>query len=363
VNAKLSPYVGQHGSSLQHTSFTGDFWLDYPNPLQPKDYPEFSSGAQYQGGELFLTFARTDNLLDPALTEVGYVGSWARIGPYLPWMEMGLSEGGLIYSAPFLKLSNVEELPGQLLDWMVENYPDYLHPPRNYTVPNMTSWRVFKSIIDQRRAAGEPDIQVPEQPPWSNEKPAGLDPDILEELFSFGKMELEFEGTTYFLEEGSTGQELVWMEGSLEVELSESLDQLLIAMDGGFATPWPERQPISGTMLENPNGIEVEVPWINFDTRINVNADTCSTMAVVSDGWDYSVLSCEVVLPSQPDEGRDDLFLLTLYLGKGPAGEVDIVGGVTTHKGWMPEWMATWIDKERGTLVERWLMKLPSMEH
>ena len=23
-----------------------------------------------------------------------------------------------------------------------------------------TSWRVFKSIIDQRRAAGEPDIQV-----------------------------------------------------------------------------------------------------------------------------------------------------------------------------------------------------------
>ena len=70
VNAKLSPYVGQHGSSLQHTSFTGDFWLDYPNPLPPNDYPVFSSGSQYQGGELFLTFARTQNLLDPALTEV-----------------------------------------------------------------------------------------------------------------------------------------------------------------------------------------------------------------------------------------------------------------------------------------------------
>ena len=126
MNANLSPYVGQHGSSLHHTSFTGDFWLDYPNPLPPDDYPEFSSGTQYQGGELFLTFARTDNLLDPTLTEVkskerlllkicfpqvGYVGSWARIGPYLPWMEMASSEGGLVYSAPFLKLSNVEELP------------------------------------------------------------------------------------------------------------------------------------------------------------------------------------------------------------------------------------------------------------
>ena len=76
--------------------------------------------------------------------QVGYVGSWARIGPYLPWMEMGSAEGGLVYSAPFLKLSNVEELPSQLLEWMVDNYPDYLHPPRNYTVPNMWATEPWK---------------------------------------------------------------------------------------------------------------------------------------------------------------------------------------------------------------------------
>ena len=193
---------------------------------------------------------------------------------------------------------------------------------------------------------------MPEQPPWSNEKPSGLDLAFLEELASLGRLQLEFEGTTYLLEEGSTGQELVWMEGSLEVELSGDLDQLEIVMDGGFATPWPERQPISGTLLENPNGVEVEVPWIDFDTTLNVSADSCSTMAVVSDGWDYSVLSCEVVLPSQL-AGGEDLFLLTLYLGKGPAGELDVVGGVTTYKAGIPGWMATWLDKERGSLVER----------
>ena len=49
VNAVLHPYVGQHSSSLHHTSFTGDFWLDYPNPLPPDEYPAFSSGPQYQG--------------------------------------------------------------------------------------------------------------------------------------------------------------------------------------------------------------------------------------------------------------------------------------------------------------------------
>ena len=69
--------------------------------------------------------------------QVGYVGSWSRVGPFLPWMEMGSEEGGLVYSAPFVKLSDVDQLPSQLLGWMIENYPDYLHPPRNCTVPNM----------------------------------------------------------------------------------------------------------------------------------------------------------------------------------------------------------------------------------
>ena len=110
---------------------------------------------------------------------------------------------------------------------------------------------------------------MPEQPPWSDEKPAGLDAAFLEELASLGRLDLEFEGTTYLLEEGHTGQELVWMEGRLELQLSE--DQLEIFMDGGFATPWPERQPISGTLLQNPDGIEVEVPLIDFSTSLNVN--------------------------------------------------------------------------------------------
>ena len=47
-----------------------------------------------------------------------------------------------------------------LYQWTLENFPDYLHPPRNYSTPNLTSWRVFKNRIDERRAAGEEDIQV-----------------------------------------------------------------------------------------------------------------------------------------------------------------------------------------------------------
>ena len=47
-----------------------------------------------------------------------------------------------------------------LYQWTLENFPDYLHPPRNYSTPNLTSWRVFKNRIDERRAEGEEDIQV-----------------------------------------------------------------------------------------------------------------------------------------------------------------------------------------------------------
>ena len=169
-------------------------------------------------------------------------------------------------------------------------------------------------------------FKVPDQPPWSSEKPNSLDQTFLEELASLGTLELEFEGTTYFMEEGSTGQELVWMEGSLQVQFDPDFNVLDILMLGEFATPWPEQRPLSGSSFW-VDGVEVEVPWINSISSIDVNPEQCSTMAVNSDGWDYSVLSCEMVLPT-----GDHLFLLTLYLGKGPAGQVEVVGGVTTKK-------------------------------
>ena len=52
-----------------------------------------------QGGELFLTYARNSNLYDESLSEVGYIGSWSRIGPWLPWFEKVL----YIYYMTFIK--------------------------------------------------------------------------------------------------------------------------------------------------------------------------------------------------------------------------------------------------------------------
>ena len=94
---------------------------------------------------------------------------------------------------------SVNDLPDTLYQWTLENYPDYLHPPRNYSTPNLTSWRVFKGIIDERRENGEDDIQVPEQPEMSEEKPPYLDSDLLSLLESFGLITSTFQGTSYYV--------------------------------------------------------------------------------------------------------------------------------------------------------------------
>merc|ERR1711915_248897 len=144
------------------------------------------------------------------------------VGPWLPWLEMATEKGGHLYSAPFIKLRSVEDLPEDFLQWTVLNYPEYLHPPKNFTKPNMTSWRVFKGIIDSRRAAGEPDIQVPDQSTKGEIKKPNLDPSVMDHLASLGDLAFFFEGSSYVIFEGQTGQDLLWMDGNLTVSFGKA---------------------------------------------------------------------------------------------------------------------------------------------
>ena len=61
VNAIIHPSVGVYGHYSQHTYFGLDVLLQYPNPLQPDEYPVFSSGDMYIGGELFIHFTKVSS--------------------------------------------------------------------------------------------------------------------------------------------------------------------------------------------------------------------------------------------------------------------------------------------------------------
>ena len=194
------------------------------------------------------------------------------MGPWLPWLEKSTDKGGHLYNAPYFKLGSTSDLPEDLLVWTVKNYPEYLHPPKNYTKPNMTSWRVFKNIIDARRASGEPDIQVPEQPDKGDRREPYLDPKLMEDLASHGDIKFNFEGTNYFVFEGQTGQNMLWMDGNLTtsfVQEEENIWKMKVSMVGKYSTPWPEKTVVSGQEWTNPEGdIIEEVPYIDTGVEI-----------------------------------------------------------------------------------------------
>jgi len=125
--------------------------LRYPNPLSRAEYPRYSSGDFYEAMELFNTFVKRSDLDDDGLTAVPSSGSWSRIGPWLPWMEMGNSQGWLVYHGRSVALGSADDIPPRLRSYIEAHHPKYLHAPEQWGGANETSWTVFKEAIDQRR--------------------------------------------------------------------------------------------------------------------------------------------------------------------------------------------------------------------
>ena len=105
---------------------------------------------------MFNNYVSATDLENPELTSVPAHGSWSRFGPWLPWMEMGDTPGNLVYHGHGTKFINGKaDIPERLLTIMEERFPEYLTAPESDYGPNQTSWTVFKSIIDQKRAESE----------------------------------------------------------------------------------------------------------------------------------------------------------------------------------------------------------------
>ncbi len=127
--------------------------LRYPNVLDREQYPRYSSGDFYEAMEMFNTFVRRSDLENPSLTAVPSVGSWSRLGPWLPWMEMGQHQGQLVYHSQSLKpLDGLDGVPDALRARIARDHPAYLHAPTEWTEPDETSWTFFKKKIDAERA-------------------------------------------------------------------------------------------------------------------------------------------------------------------------------------------------------------------
>ena len=126
--------------------------LAYPNPLTPAEFPKESSGAMYTGSEHFAFFAPTAQMDDSNVKQVAVQVGWTRIGPWLPWMEMGQADGRLLYVGQGNKKASIAELPADIQERVRTQYPEYASAPSEWVEPNMTSWTYYKQL---KQSAGK----------------------------------------------------------------------------------------------------------------------------------------------------------------------------------------------------------------
>ena len=119
--------------------------LLYPNRLSKDDtLKKYSPEAMYQAGEFFGLLSPISDLKDPKKTRASMSLTWTRVGPWLPWMDMGDQAGYLVYSADGSKLESFEELPKWLQDEMKTRIPLYQHAPKCFLkARNVSSWSYF----------------------------------------------------------------------------------------------------------------------------------------------------------------------------------------------------------------------------
>jgi Protein of unknown function (DUF1838) len=133
-----------------------DVPLSYPSPLKKAEWPDNSRSDVYQGAELFNFFCNEKDLQNKKISSINADISWSRFSDFLPWMKMGSRPGNLLYQSRGWKVKGGwNGLPKNLKDFVMANKPEYATAPATYEKPNMTSWRYFKKVMEERKKTGQ----------------------------------------------------------------------------------------------------------------------------------------------------------------------------------------------------------------
>jgi hypothetical protein len=126
--------------------------LFYTNPLAG-EYQRYV-GGQYHAMEIFNTFYRAADFLDPARTRIADSRlSWQRVSKFMPWMEMGDRQGVMIFNVTGFSTFDPGRIPAKLWALVDARFPLYRQPPPlDDPRPNETTWTVFKRQVDAAQA-------------------------------------------------------------------------------------------------------------------------------------------------------------------------------------------------------------------
>jgi hypothetical protein len=132
--------------------FYNDVPLSYPSPLKKADWPKNSRSDVYQGAELFNFFCNEKDIYNKKINNVNADISWSRFSDFLPWMNMAQLPGNLLYQSRGWKVKGgYNALPQKIKDYVEKRNPQYKTAPTTYEKPNMTSWKYYKKVMEDRK--------------------------------------------------------------------------------------------------------------------------------------------------------------------------------------------------------------------
>lgn len=136
--------------------------LYYPSAMQPDKWPMESPGVFSRVSELFIYVVKRKDVENPNLTHLPQVGSWSRINPWPPWMQMGAAPGGVNYFNTFGTLSSLDDVPKDLVEAARAISPKFLSAPTEDYGPSLSS---LENYAKNHTPAPVPPGWVPPQPP------------------------------------------------------------------------------------------------------------------------------------------------------------------------------------------------------
>jgi hypothetical protein len=136
--------------------------LYYPSKLQPDKWPMESPGVFSRVTELFIYVVKRKDIENPKITHLPHVGSWSRITPWLPWMQMGAGAGHITFFNTFGSMKSLSDLPKDLVEAARAVSPKYLSAPTTEYGPSLSS---LENYALTEKPAPVPAGWTPPQPP------------------------------------------------------------------------------------------------------------------------------------------------------------------------------------------------------
>lgn len=154
VQGSKGPFNMSYVENTGDVTFFHDLFYFAPSPLTVEEYSPYVGSDIYDGAGIYNWHAKRADIDNPDLATVPTSISHTGVRQWMPWMEMGSWQGGMVLPSRGKKLlGGVEELPRPILSWLEKNAPIYLEsPPVEQKDQKNTFYGEFKKYVESKRS-------------------------------------------------------------------------------------------------------------------------------------------------------------------------------------------------------------------